>query len=94
MDNLDELIKVLNKQKSLKTLADTAGGEVLIKEMIAEIATAVESLSTNYKEVSDAVIRATLAKINVLLNITDVLVGAKARKEMLEKEVKELMVSE
>jgi len=85
---MEDLIKQLKKYKDLDILASN-GGKIIIDGMIKDIVGLIQSVAMNYKA-DEIEIRASLAKINVLLELCDTLIGAKKRKELLTKEIEEI----
>lgn len=87
MSEKEELLKDISKETDYEILSETAGGKLLISKTLKEIIDTIIILSSGYRTTPEIEIRSGLAKVNVLLNLLDVLQGAKKRKESLKKEL-------
>lgn len=88
----DELKDELGDSITLKTLHDSEGGQLLIKNLVKDVLGSMDSLTINVETFSHLQLVAIICKMKERLDLLKVLTGAKARtdvyQDLLADEVK------
>ena len=81
--DLKEMAEELNTFAAIEVLADSEGGQTLIKNLTDDIASAVDTLSMRYKDMPHVEMIALCASLRANLDMVRVLTRAKKNREYL-----------
>lgn len=83
----------LKENKNLFAVAEMDGGKILIEKLQENIKYAILNLSSEYEEMTEIQMKATVSIISANMDILKMLKGAEKNKKFFEKEVKEIIES-
>ena len=93
LDNPDvfDLATEADQLQSIKALADTEGGQLLIKLLMKDVVNKVNQLESNYRSASHIELLAIIAEMSVHLNTARLLIKSKENLDYLDKELTEAL---
>lgn len=83
----EDLLKELDKQKSLLQVKDSDGGKVLLGAINDDLTALIDKLVSIYKEANITQLQAIIASIEAKRDIKDLLVNSLERVESLKDEL-------
>lgn len=80
--NKEEITDDIKKYKSIETMAKSAGGKIVLKEIKSDVISTIDQLSTKYGELSHIEMIALCAGLNEKLTMMRIMKNAKENKAM------------
>ena len=94
MTRSKELKNELGKQKKLSVVAQSEGGQVLIKASQKDLASSVYFLTSRYKTATHAELMAWCASASATLSLLEVLKGTKRTIKAIEEDLEQALKDE